>query len=462
MQDARWLARVKREHARLYDLLGKNRTGLLAGSPDSGGQGSIGEVRLSEIEALVNELKVLARRVDALDDYRWVSDALLKWQVTVTNVLDEPINTDVPPMSRFLSAPTSLTNVLDEPIDTDLPRMPSALSAPTSPAGRCLTLHEVEHLLRSLAEASAAHRKLLTGRRSSPEEMIDDYNNAQALFALDVISGKINFPSRIGPDCYPILQQTWLKEAKSVLAYLLWLDRVDDRLISDPLDDYFRAVWSIRNLLVNEGIKAKRQEFDIVKGYLDRRYLANGFLDYGKREEARTLVQIKARRVYDVTRNADAEGNWLAAERFTKLFYENITPAAVESNKEATLNVLKAFQFSKAPEHQYWIITSFEAILAIYFLDVSLVRQLWDESAAKGIPEAAATSTVKVASWPDGFVVPESCRSTFSYSGSEILFRGVMSGPQLDDLSKGLNATQLGALRELFERSRLIREEATL
>jgi hypothetical protein len=124
--------------------------------------------------------------------------------------------------------------------------------------------------------------------------------------------------------------------------------------------------------------------------------------------------------------------------------------------------VLKAFQFSKAPEHNYYIITAFETTLAIYFLQPDVVKRLWDESATKPLPETVVTSAVKVGSWPGDFLVPPSCLSTFFYTGSEILFRGVMSESQRAALTKGLNAVELDALNDLFEKSRLIHQETTL
>lgn len=226
----------------------------------------------------------------------------------------------------------------------------------------------------------------------------------------------------------------------------------------------------LRNMLTEDGIKAiVPQEFEEAKSYLESRYLTNGKFDQTK-PEAKKLVERKAYRISErvrgMTGKTDDDKNWVDAEAYVEMFYENIIPAVIENNREKVLRVLKAFQFSKAPENRYHIINCFETALAIYFLNAETIKDLWDESAKEQLPGPCTESAVLVSSWPKKFEFPkeweDKWKHRFWYDGEKIIFKGVMSELQKQTLLERLKQEHFNAIYELFKKSRLIHRETTL
>ncbi len=159
-------------------------------------------------------------------------------------------------------------------------------------------------------------------------------------------------------------------------AYRIWEKRKDKSNPEDAESDYFQACDHIDGMLFNSHIKASRNDFKEVKKYIENRYLTGGKTEYTKSNLV-TLVRIKAHRIWEGTGETDEVNNWLLAEKYIKMFYENIIPAVMKKNcEEHILMVLKAFQFSKA-HNCYHIINCFEKALAIYFLDQDIITELW-------------------------------------------------------------------------------------
>src|SRR5271157_4121103 len=115
---------------------------------------------------------------------------------------------------------------------------------------------------------------------------------------------------------------------------------------------------------------------------------------------------------------------------YVRLFYENIIPAVVEKDRLSVLRVLKAFQYSKAPENCWRVINCFEAALAIYFLDREIIESLWADSEADALPDSYIHSSVPVSWGSVEFHVPEICRDRFWFDGQQIAFWGVMTDEQ--------------------------------
>ena len=210
-------------------------------------------------------------------------------------------------------------------------------------------------------------------------------------------------------------------------------------------------VRNLRDLL----LKKARAEDKIIKhvvAYINTQYLRGGELDDKSSNNAKMLISDKAKRIHLVTSNQDMDVNWFRAKLYTSMYYENISAAIQDGDKEATRNVLKAFEFSKAPENRYEIINSFEAAVAINCLDKDILRSIVADTNLYNF------SMVQVSEWSSNISPPKQCCGRFRYDRDDrqIIYDGVMGGEELDVLIKHYPGTACErALNRLFEQSRL-------
>jgi len=134
--------------------------------------------------------------------------------------------------------------------------------------------------------------------------------------------------------------------------------------------------------------------------------------------------------------------------------------------EESSLIVLKAFQYSKAPDHRYLIINCFEAALAIYFLDPEIVKGIWKVAEGAGWQGSYSVTAVAAASWKDHWI-PEELRERLSFDPAtkRLVLRGVLTERQKEVLLAALPDHERDfetVIHELFKKSRLLPEETTL
>jgi hypothetical protein len=229
-------------------------------------------------------------------------------------------------------------------------------------------------------------------------------------------------------------------------------------------------------MLVNDQIKAQAVEFGAIRSYLENRYLTDGKVAHeGRREKSRRakkLIETKAQRIKKRRKENEAGyveavqddlANWLAAETYVRLFYENIIPAVEKKDPISVLKVLKAFQYSKAPENCWWVINCFEAALAIYFLDRGIIEKLWEDSKGDLVPASYLDSSVPAVWTLPESDVPDVCKGSFTSDGKQITFRGVMTDEQRDALIEKLKDVNCRKDVELLcHQTRLIPRETTL
>lgn len=390
---------------------------------------------LSDIKRLVDNIEKLAESVDSFDDYRWLSDAAIKWQSVYSTILKEP---------RIIRIP-----------------QPKSVWFPSTPSG--FSEAEITNWIeRQAAFIGFAQR---TERGTLYTDKNNDWHTAEVFFASEVLEGKFNFASRISHESYWRLENIWLKEVKSLMAYFRWVSRKEN-YISKHDQDYFEACNHIRDMLVNRDIKARGSEFAAVKNFIQEHYLGNDgkHLPEVRGHKLNDLIEKKAHQIYETTGSTDQDRNWVHAETYVRMFYENIIPAVVGSDEERVLRVLKAFQFSKL--NRFIIINCFETALAIYFLDPQVIQSLWDDSKNREYhPESTVESIVAVASWPQRFVIPELCKKRFWFDWNRIGYKGVMLPREKDELLKALGKAQSEhaiAIEVLYEKSRQIHKETTL
>ena len=185
-------------------------------------------------------------------------------------------------------------------------------------------------------------------------------------FVCQILDGNINFAHQNILAIYSFLESIWLSEVKKFKAYFIWENKGGGWEPKFEKNNYYEAGEQIRRMLDNPNIKAPRREFGEVRAYLERRYLTQGRIDNSK-AGIKDMISFKAKRIQEITGETDTKLNKLHAEEYVRMFYENIIPAVVEDDSERILMTLKAFQFSKEPEHRYSIINCFENSIGYLF-----------------------------------------------------------------------------------------------
>jgi hypothetical protein len=392
-----------------------------------------------EVEKDIAALQDKAGNASSFEEYRRVSDAIIQWQSIYSSIFSAPKSIPIPPPKKEWK--------------------PDLLSY--------FTEKEIEDWIRRNAAFLSYANYANNGYKA---EDLENWHSAEVLFAYEVLVGKTNFASRIGEKSFYHLQRVWLKDVKVLMAYYRWVGK--KTVFTDHDVDYFQACNDIRELLVNRDIKAGASEFDKVQAFLESRYLDEDqkLIDSSKDPTVYDLINQKANRIYATSRSPDTELNWISAEVYVKMFYENIIPAVVHKDVERTLRVLKAFQYSKT--NKFMVIDCFEAILAIYYLDIEVIEGLWKSSLQiKDQDDSILESRVAYKNWPADFRKKndEKCKTRFWYTETEIGFKGVMSAIERDCLARIIEehyssqkSEMQSAINLLFSKSRFIRKETTL
>jgi hypothetical protein len=311
------------------------------------------------------------------------------------------------------------------------------------------TLKQIAEQLSNLRKirrlADGQHLDYLRNMPYSREDMQEDWDDACAFVALLVLEGsEINF-RQLEPASYPILEGAWLKSVNQLRAYYQW--RTCDQ--GTPEANYFKASADLRQRLLGRK-PAGVDEFAPVKDYLTENFLSGG-PSWGLDESnprADMLIRGKARRIWETTRNPDADANWFRARTFAHMYYDNIVLAVIGKDVPATASILKAFQFSKSLKNRYLIINCFEVAIASEFLDKDIVRNILLE------PGRHAFSMVPVDNWPGQWRASEKIK--YCPNERHIVYEGVMEPAERDELLKPLVEPQhREAVLCLFDQSQL-------
>jgi hypothetical protein len=290
---------------------------------------------------------------------------------------------------------------------------------------------------------------------SSDEERLKDWQNACDFVCLKIIDGAdgdIAF-EQIEPASYQFLEESWLENVKQLKAYFIW--RTDNT--DNSTDNYFKASSGIRKQLLWRE-PAPPQDFEKVKAYLEEQYLANGNNEKLDDEKSNTkaLIWRKARRTWETTGQGDEKTNWFRAKLYAALFYENIIGAVVNDDKQKTVAVLKAFQFSEAPANRFSIINGFETAIAINFLNKDIVREVLKLKR----PKSYDSSMALVDDWPSRTLIPN---LKYDKNDKRLTYDGVMRQADKEALLAVLaEERHRQAVESLFEQSQLRPTEATV
>lgn len=247
-----------------------------------------------------------------------------------------------------------------------------------TPPSHSLSPEEINYIVKLNVKSVALLRKFGIGQLpttpSTNAEMDFDWHQGVVRFANDVLDGSINFANRIGSDTYWFLESTWLEDVKSLRAYFLWNERGGTSDSDQMTKDYLQASEEIRSMLFRPEHKAHTNKFAEPRQYLENRYLTDGRIDESK-PDVQKLVSRKARRIWVVTGDADIAQNWFRAQKYVRMFYENIVPAVVTNDASVVNSFLEAFAFSDASENRSQVIDCFEFALASYFLDIDRIQE---------------------------------------------------------------------------------------
>jgi hypothetical protein len=213
---------------------------------------------------------------------------------------------------------------------------------------------------------------------SSAGEMQSDWHHACVCLVDSIMTGTVAIES-LEPSDFLLLDNVWIDDLKRHLAFCYWLEsHSDDNSSAFRERQYFRACETLRARLVDPRYKASQQAHGILVKYLQNTYLGN--MPFQAAAMA-ALIASKAKRL--------SSGSQDTARTFVNMFYPNII-GAMSGDDKATLTVLKALQLGGGvPSVRPEIVSGFEAMLAVRFLDASVVTGLW----ANGSGETSMQTT---------------------------------------------------------------------
>lgn len=272
---------------------------------------------------------------------------------------------------------------------------------------------------------------------SSKDEMLRDWVEGATFVSLQIIEGNSMSISDLNPKSFKYLEESWLRDVKKLKAFYVWKADRD----ANQEKNYSNASQSIRKLLINKK-RAPLEKFYSIKKHIKNHYLQDG--EKNRLDDSKTwtkmMVARKAERIWlmrldDNTYgdNSDSEANWFRARLYIAMFYENIIGAIVDNDKEKTLNILRAFEFSKSPDNRYLIINAFEAAIAIEFLNKEIIQEVLNN------PDLYTFNLEPVDSWPDKIQTDQLC---YNSSDKELTYTGVMTAKERDRLKNIITDSQ--------------------
>jgi len=341
---------IQKKHEKLYGDVLRDHSSLVADEAKLG-------TFMKEVDQLLAEMK--AATVTSVEEYNWLNDVAIKWQIVFSSILNIPITIRIAPPQMLKPSPVVRVLSKDE-LKARVEEKALSLSS----------FRKAEWLLREVER--------LRNIPSPDEEQakVEDWHSAIVLLASDILDGKIDFVFQIRSKSYTdFVEPAWLQEVKKVRAYFIWKDGYSS---GNAAEDYYQACKRIRDLFVDPRVKASLRDFEEPKVYLETCYLTDGKINKTK-PGAKNLIARKALRIYEMTGQADAVKNWLRAEQYVQLFYENIIPAVTKKDPGKTRQVLKAFQFSSEFGDHDLVVGFFEVAVAMYFLDPQIIQEIWDK-----------------------------------------------------------------------------------
>lgn len=344
------IPQIRSRHDRLYSDVIKRAAG--------------GGLDLDEANRQVDELLATMASVDTaritLDDYDWLTNALVQWQAVSSAILKKPRDVDIPdPPSPNVIEQSSIG------ISRAAFKQQMELAAQDF-AKRRRSRWQVEEAERLMARIQEQLQEI-AHQPSSDEERAADWHAAQVLAAARLIDGKLQI-SR-GPGVWALVQlrEVWLDEVKQLMAYERWEQRGRPAVLQAD-EDYLAACALIRARMLDPEKRPAIDEFEEARLYLEKEFLTDGKLDES-RAPVIEMLRRKADRLRAVTGRTDEDANERAARAYAKAFYESIVAAVTKQDGASVAAVVGALELGDGPTDNHPMIDCFEAALVVSFLD---------------------------------------------------------------------------------------------
>lgn len=311
---------------------------------------------LQDLRALLKKMRAVSANLTAVEDYVWLHEAVRKWRLLSSSSLNTPSEITLLPPAQPLRPPRGDAETTPEQWRD---RKASELCT-----RRLLTRYyatsEQEIVRRELEKLSPGERK--------SEELFDWYQ-AGTYLAEEVLDGRMSFLRRFTPESYKELEgECWLDELRKLKAHRLWRDRGnwgEDAMRQNYLD----ACQEIRQKLLDPDAKLSQSASEPILDYIRTSYLQQNKDGLWTLDVAKThaMIEIKARRLWQLRGWNDERSNWYRAEQYVKDYYENITPAMGGDRKkiQRVADVLQLEGDAQEPN----LVNCFEIAIAIHFLD---------------------------------------------------------------------------------------------
>jgi hypothetical protein len=344
MSNQMTISEIKRRHEEVYEKL--------LDDPSLGKSGDKRDEFLAkEVDPLIEDMKAVSTTDMSFQDYTWLSDTALHWQVLFSSIFNIPRKIEIatPPQ---LYSPTIVYT-------------PSMMEE--------LLMREA--FFQGQSRMSEGLIAYIHRYRSTPEEMARDWHYAKVMLSQWLLDGRLNFANQIQSETYPYIEEVWLVELRRVVSYFHWM--VKGKQLWDQETDFQYSSVYFREQLCNPAIKSPKLAFLKIKKYLELNYLTNGRVNLNS-DSVNKLIQHKAFHTWDVTHDTDSKRNWDVAATYVEQYYNNIIPAVMEDNRESIKLILQSFQVNTAPEFDA-ALNSFEVLIALYFLDPEILKKYFSE-----------------------------------------------------------------------------------
>ncbi len=262
-------------------------------------------IKLSDdVNNFIDNIEALSGTVNTLESYMWLCDIAEKWHSIFSTLLSAPRIIDLSPPNIWLEPPSA--NFTDK---------------------------EIEDRLKTYKDISCSAQKAEFHKLSDEHEQAA-YRSAKEFFVLEVLDGKINFAQRIPKESYWRLEEIWVKQLKSLLAYFFWMNQ-QKVLFQKHETDFLDATNYLRNKLVTPEIKAQPSEFKIAKDYIRTHYInEDNKLREFNIKELNKLLDDEAYNIYKLTGYEDENKNWKLAEVFIKGSYLGRCSSLYRANED--------------------------------------------------------------------------------------------------------------------------------
>lgn len=339
---------IRENHVRLYDQLLRKYEKInwhLKQSDDRY------EAYFDEVRDLLKSMYDLSTVVVDSSQTWWLTFLSSSWDVAVSTLFDAPPNTLI-----F--------------IKTESP----------SPTLAKLSDSELEERVKEKAQRFSTEKSF-----GYSDTQSIDWHFSEVYLASEFLDGTLNFARQIDASSYWRLENIWMDEVIRLKAYHTW-ERLGKRWGGDAgRSDYYEESERYHQLLANPVIKATATYFQPLREYISSHYLHEGKLNL-RSSRVKTLINRKFKRIRQSVNVGTDEEVRHHVVKYVTAFYENVIPAVEErSDSEKKSNIratLSSFATSQAHPCLCSVIDCFEAAIAIYFIDASVVRSLWKS----GIP----------------------------------------------------------------------------